>query len=144
MTRLIAAFVALVVLALQPAHAERWLRALVGEKPHSQGAYNWFDVDSVGVEKKGGLVLAHTATASVKAIRAGSIATWTLWGFDCRGKKAYTIGSAAAGKFTQTANWKTDPKTVVALDAPKPEPVVSALATRLCGWRDIWPPGVIQ
>lgn len=143
MTRFVAAFLGLVLLLLQPAHAERWLRALAGEKPHNQGAYNWFDVDSVVAEKKSGLVLVHAATLTVKAVRAGNIAAWTLWGFDCKGQKAYTIGASAGGKFTATANWKTDPKAVVAVGVPKAEPVVDALSNKLCGWRDIWPPGAM-
>jgi hypothetical protein len=74
----------------------------------------------------------------------GKLTSWKLWGFDCKGQKAFTIGSVGAdGKFAQTPNWKTDPKAVVALSAGSSEPAVQALGTKLCAWLDSWPQGAL-
>jgi hypothetical protein len=127
-----------------PAEAERWLRALATESPKS-GAYDWFDVDSVFHDKTSGLVLTHAVTATVKAIRAGGLTGWTLWGFDCKGQKGFLIGSVGKdGKFAKNANWKTDAKAIVALAPPtKDNAVVAALGTKMCAWADVWPPGAM-
>ena len=138
-----ALFGALIGLWLTPAEAERWLRALPSEKPHAN-AFRWFDVDSVVKDKKSGMVLVHLAAESANAIRTGKVGTWTMWGFDCKGQKAFSIGSAGSdGKFAQAANWKTDPKAVVTLNQGTTDPAIGALATRLCGWIDIWPQGAL-
>jgi hypothetical protein len=133
----------LIGLGVVPANAERWLRTLPSEKPHS-GAYRWFDVDSVVLDKKNGMVLVHLAAATANAVRTGKVGTWTMWGFDCKAQKAFSIGSPGSdGKFAQATNWKTDPKAVVTLNQGATDPAIGALATRVCAWIDIWPPGAL-
>jgi hypothetical protein len=131
----------LIGLRTVPASAERWLRALPSEKPHS-GAFRWFDVDSVVIDKKSNMVLVHVAAATANVVRTGKVGNWTMWGFECKGRKAFSIGTVGSdGKPAQAPNWRTDPKAVVALDGGSADPAIGAIATRVCGWIDIWPPG---
>jgi len=147
MIRIVAGILALAFLvgmAPAPAHAERWLRVLEKD-PHKNGpTYNWFDVDSVVHEKKSGLVLVHVGLLSVKAVKAGNVQNWTLWGVDCAGQKAYNLGATGSdGKVALNTSWKTDPRAVFPFTAQKPDPVVAALGSKVCAWLDAWPPGTM-
>jgi hypothetical protein len=144
MMRFSTGVIALVLgLGLLPAHAERWLRSYEND-PHKSGAYSWFDVDSIVHDKKSGLILAHAASAAIKAVRGGHVAQWTLWGVDCKGQKAYSIGAAGAdGKFVANANWKTDPKMVVVFGPTGGNAAAGAIGGKVCAWLDAWPPGTM-
>jgi hypothetical protein len=147
MVRYFCAFLALLIgLGLSPASAERWLRVMQKDPTHDRknDAYHWFDVDTIVRDGKTGFVVARVSFVPVKAVRAGSVGGWTLWAVDCKAQKAYTVGTAGAdGKLAKTTNWRTDPKTLVTLGTPKADPVVAAVATRVCSWIDVWPPGAI-
>ena len=147
MVRYFCAFLALVIgLGLSPAGAERWLRVMQKDPAHDRknDAYHWFDVDTIVRDGKTGFVIARVSFVPVKTVRAGSVGGWTLWAVDCKAQKAYSVGTAGAdGKLAKAANWRTDPKTLVTLGAPKADAAVVALATRVCGWIEVWPPGVI-